>query len=198
MTPMFCFQAFLPRYFTLVFLFVVRQCVCVHSQEKWHQSDRLTEQRRMNRGQQTNCVWLKKQANFRYPVSVCCFCNSSAITLWRQNMLTLYILGSDAERKIFCGFFFFFFPNQFWCMSQSQLKVLPFSRCVSEMRSQSGFLTVFTKHVGGALCVFISHATCCSFWIGVLNSRSGVQWVGLTHTSQMFSPHTIYDGPARV
>lgn len=78
-----------------------------------------SEQHWKIRGQQRTVYKLSGQNNKQTSdFSLYCFCNRSAIKSWRQNMLTLYVLGSDTERKIFCGFIFF--PNQFWCMSQLQ------------------------------------------------------------------------------
>lgn len=123
------------------------------------------------------------------PFSLYCSCNSSAITWWRQNMLTLYILGSDTERKIFCGFFF---PKSILMhVAVARWRFYHFHVLFQTWGHRVVFLPFLWSPLVGR-CVFTSHATCCSFWIGVLDGHSGVQWAGLTHISQMFPPHTIY------
>lgn len=49
------------------------------------------------------------------------------------------------------------------------------------------------------LCVypFQPHAKCCSLWICFMGCLGGVQWVGLTHISQVFL-HTIKSVPVQL
>lgn len=44
---------------------------------------------------------------------------------------------------------------------------------------------------------FQPHAKCCSFWICFMGCLGGVQWVGLTHISQVFL-HTIKSVPVQL